>query len=99
MKRTDIVNELCAAIEQDRRSVFNLAQAAGVSEVTIYFWLNGTTANPKIDTIAKVAHALGLQVAFVDGGWKLRKPTTPADVTRQVQTVKRTIRMREWLRQ
>lgn len=78
MKRAEIVNELCAAIEQDRRSTFKLAQAAGVNYMTLYGWLSGRTANPNIATLDKVARALGLQVAFLDGQYRLKPFTTPA---------------------
>lgn len=78
MKRAEIVNELCAAIEQDRRSTFNLAQAAGVNYSTLYFWLSGRTSNPNIATLDKVARAVGKEVAFLDGQWTLRPVTTPA---------------------
>jgi DNA-binding phage protein len=76
--RTEIVNELCAAIEQDRRSIFNIALAAGVDQFTLYRWLRGATANPRIDTIAKVAQVLGMQVAFIDGQPRLKPLSTPA---------------------
>lgn len=77
MKRIDIVNELCAAIEQDWRSTFNIAQAAGVCETTIQHWLNGKTDNPKVDTLDAVARVLGKQLAFIDGQWTLRTVITP----------------------
>jgi DNA-binding phage protein len=80
--RTEIVNELCAAIEQDRRSVFNIAKAAGISDKALYCWLRGATANPKIDSIAKVAQVLGLQVAFIDGQPRLKPVSTPASAAR-----------------
>jgi DNA-binding phage protein len=79
-KRTEIVNELCAAIEQDRRSLFNIAKAAGVSDKTLYFWLDGTTSNPKIDSIDAVARVLGLQVVLIDGQPRLKPVFTPASV-------------------
>jgi transcriptional regulator with XRE-family HTH domain len=92
-KRTEIVNELCAAIEQDRRSLFNIAQAAGVTDKALYHWLSGRTSNPKIDSIAQVAQVLGLQVVLVDGQPRLKplKPltTTPEDVKRQLEPLKR----------
>ena len=81
-KRTEIVNELCAAIEQDRRSLFNIAQAAGLSYMTLHQWLNGKVANPKIDSIAQVVQVLGLQVAFIDGQPRLKPVSTPASAAR-----------------
>jgi transcriptional regulator with XRE-family HTH domain len=77
-KRAEIVNEICAAIEQDRRGVAELAQRAGVAEPTIYHWLSGYTVNPNIDTLVKVAGALGRRVAFLDGAWALVPITLPA---------------------
>ena len=81
-KRTEIVNELCAAIEQDGRSLFNIAKAAGITDKALYHWLSGHTSNPRIDTIAKVAQVLGLQVAFIDGQPRLKPVFTPASVAR-----------------
>lgn len=79
------VNELIAAIEQDGRSLFNIAHAAGVTDKTLYCWLNGHVANPKIDSIDKVARVLGLQVAFLDGHYRLKPISTPATVARDVK--------------
>ena len=70
--RIDIVNELCAAIEKDWRSVHAITKAAGVSNGTISMWLSGKTANPRVDMLDKVARVLGLQLAFLDGQWTLQ---------------------------
>lgn len=80
--RIDIVNELCAAIEKDPRSIFNIAQGAGVSVATLFLWLNGKTSNPNVGTLDRVARVLGLQLALLDGHWTLKPISTPASVER-----------------
>ena len=42
--------------------VADVALVAGVGEATIYFWLDGTTRKPRLDTIVKVAAALGYEL-------------------------------------
>ena len=79
-KRTEIVNELCAAIEQDGRSLFNLAKAAGITDKALYHWLSGRTPNPRIDSLARVAQVLGLQVVLIDGQPRLKPVSTSAAV-------------------
>jgi len=37
---------------------------AGVSKAAIYFWLDGTTRQPRLSTIVKVAKALGYRVVL-----------------------------------
>ena len=81
-KRTEIVNELCATIEQDGRSLFNIAKAAGITDKALYHWLSGRTPNPRIDSLAKVAQVLGLQVVLIDGQPRLKPVFTPASVAR-----------------
>jgi transcriptional regulator with XRE-family HTH domain len=75
-RRLDVVEELCAAIEQEPRSVFNIAQAARVSAMTLHLWLNGKTTSPKVDTLDRVARVLGKRLAYIEGQWAL-KPIVP----------------------
>lgn len=57
--RVQLVEDLCTAIENDPRSVEEIADEAEVVPSTIYFWLNGDTYAPRINTMSKVATALG----------------------------------------
>ena len=79
-KRTEIVNELCAAIEQDGRSLFNIAKAAGITDKALYHWLSGRTPNPRIDSLARVAGVLGREIVLIDGQPRLKPVFTPAAV-------------------
>lgn len=41
-----------------------VAETAGVSQQTLYNWHNGYTHKPRIDTITKVANALGYEIVL-----------------------------------
>lgn len=41
-----------------------VAETAGVSDQTLYNWHNGLTHKPRIDTITKVAKALGYEIVL-----------------------------------
>jgi DNA-binding phage protein len=41
-----------------------LAHASGVGESTLYSWKLGTTMTPRIDTLTKVAKALGYEIVL-----------------------------------
>ena len=84
--RQEIVEELCAAIEQDRRGVVGIAEASGVNNVTIYWWLDGTTRNPTPDAMAKVAAVLGRRLAWVDDHWALERLSLPKPIARRACT-------------
>lgn len=76
-RRQDIVEELCAAIEQDRRSLQTIAYVAGVSQACLSHWLTGRVPSPRVDTIGKVAAVLGLKLAWSDDHWTLRPIVAP----------------------
>jgi transcriptional regulator with XRE-family HTH domain len=80
--RAEIVEDVCEAIKRSPLSVEDLAVRAGVSPVTIRFWLSGTTANPKADTLDKVCRGLGLRLAFADGRF-VRLPSRESNQTRK----------------
>jgi len=42
-----------------------LAETAGVSPQTLYYWVNGRTRKPRLDTITKVASAVGYKLKLV----------------------------------
>jgi DNA-binding phage protein len=88
-ERAEIVDDVCEAIRRSPSSLFNLAQKAGVSQMTLYCWLEGKTTNPKADTLDKVCRALGLRLAFADG----RFVSAPPPAARPKP------RMAVWLRQ
>lgn len=76
-RRQDIVEELCAAIEQDRRSPCTIAHMAGVSPTCLSLWLTGRVLSPRVDTIARVAAVLGLSLTWSDDHWTLRPIFAP----------------------
>ena len=45
-----------------------VASEANVAPSTIYFWLDGTTMFPRLDTIAKVARVVGFEIKLVRVG-------------------------------
>jgi DNA-binding phage protein len=49
------------------------AEFAGVAPATIYFWLDGTTRQPRLTTIIKVASAVGFDIALIKQSVKLRE--------------------------
>jgi DNA-binding phage protein len=53
---------LVAAIHNDPRPTYQIAEAARVSPGTVYKWLDGDTFCPRMDTACKVAEALGMEV-------------------------------------
>jgi transcriptional regulator with XRE-family HTH domain len=77
-RRLDIVNELCAAIEQDRRSAHMIAQQAGIGTATIGKWLSGDTNDPRVETLDKVARVLGRRIAWIDDHFVLTPITAAA---------------------
>lgn len=42
-----------------------VSENSGVSQQCLYFWLDGTTQLPRLDTIVKVADCLGFDVQLV----------------------------------
>lgn len=46
----------------------SVAESAGVATSTIYFWLDGQTRKPRLDTIVKVAAAVGYELRLVKVG-------------------------------
>lgn len=44
--------------------VASVAKAAGCSQATLYFWLDGTTKCPHLRTFCRVADALGLELSL-----------------------------------
>ena len=49
----DILRDYCIA---------SVSDACGVAEGTMYRWLDGVTRKPRLDTIVKVANALGYEL-------------------------------------
>lgn len=50
-----------------------LAEQAGVHQMTLYFWCSGKTVAPRINTLCRVAYALGLELTLVRRKAKLRR--------------------------
>jgi len=62
LKRTRLFLDLLTCIRDSGFSMDALAEHAGIAPATLYFWLNGYTKHPRLDTVHKVAHALGLDI-------------------------------------
>jgi DNA-binding phage protein len=62
MDRARVFLDLLSAIRDSGFTLDALAEEAGVAPATLYFWLNNFTKRPRIDTVCKVAHALGFDV-------------------------------------
>ena len=52
--------------------VCSTAEAAGVSDQTIYNWLVGKTRKPRLDTITKVASAIGFELRLARKATQLK---------------------------
>lgn len=53
-------------------NVDSVAKEAEVAPSTIYFWLDGRTKKPRLDTIVKVSKAIGFELRLVKIHNKLR---------------------------
>ena len=55
-------------------NIAHIEEESGVTNQTLYNWLNGITMFPRIDTLTKVAEAMGFEIALVKakGGKKER---------------------------
>lgn len=62
LKRTRLFLDLLTCIRDSGFSMEALAKRAGIANATMYFWLAGHTKHPRIDTIHKVASALGFDI-------------------------------------
>lgn len=45
-------------------NIKSVSQLSKVAEPTLYFWLDGTTRKPRIDTLFRVADALGYEIVL-----------------------------------
>ena len=46
-------------------NIKSVSDLSGVATPTLYFWLDGTTRKPRLDTIIKVAQALGYELQLI----------------------------------
>lgn len=46
-------------------NIQSVSDVSGVAVCTLYFWLDGTTRKPRLDTVIKVATALGYELRMV----------------------------------
>lgn len=83
LNRVRLFLDLLTCIQDSGFSVDALAQEAGVAPATIYFWLDGKTKHPRIDTVHKVATALGLDIRL----YRTHK-VTPTAAQRKLRVVK-----------
>jgi transcriptional regulator with XRE-family HTH domain len=64
--------ELISHIPQHWDGQCMLAEDAGISPQTLWSWVEGRTISPRINTMVKVAAALGYDIALVKPQPKLR---------------------------
>lgn len=57
--------KLCNVLRN--KDLQKVADDANVSVSTLYHWVDGKTQNPHINTLAKVAYALGYKFKLVKG--------------------------------
>lgn len=62
LNRVQLFLDLLMCIQDSGFTVEALAEEAGVAPATLYFWLTGHVKKPRIDTVHKVAHALGFDL-------------------------------------
>ncbi len=72
-------NEQLAVFEELKDLLFDyevrsVSELSGVSKATIYNWLEGKTRKPRLDTILKVAEALGYTLTLHRVGKAKTKP-------------------------
>jgi transcriptional regulator with XRE-family HTH domain len=51
-------------LDRSGEDLLRISEQAGVSMSAMYFWMNGTTTNPRIDTLTKVANVLGYEIVL-----------------------------------
>lgn len=49
----------------DGYNIQSVSDTSGVATATLYFWLDGTTRLPRLDTVIRVADALGYELVLV----------------------------------
>lgn len=63
--RTKIFQDLVAILEpMGWAQLEDIAETAGISAVTLYFWVSGKTTHPRLSTLVPVADALGYDVTL-----------------------------------
>lgn len=71
----EIFVQICTLLKE--WNIPSVASAAEVCPATIYNWMDGTTVTPRLDTIVKVAQAIGYELTL-----------TPIDQKPQLRIVK-----------
>jgi DNA-binding phage protein len=64
INRSEIFSDLISILDAEGVDLNRLAEDASVSLQTLRNWLWGTTFNPHINTMLKVADALGYDIAL-----------------------------------
>jgi transcriptional regulator with XRE-family HTH domain len=71
MHESELLAEVVRAIDRSGLANETIATRSGVSTPTISHWRTGYTKAPRIDTLEKVAGALGYRITMVEGVFKL----------------------------
>lgn len=51
-------------LDKSGKDLLEISEQAGVSLAAMYFWMNGTTTNPRLDTLHRVADVLGYDLVL-----------------------------------
>jgi DNA-binding phage protein len=51
-------------LDKTGKELTYISEESGVSPAAIYFWMNGKTTNPRLDTLYKVVHVLGYELVL-----------------------------------
>ena len=57
-----VIDELQEYTDYGKRDI---AEQAGVHWTTLYYWIAGRTQKPRLDTVCRVARALGFDLSLV----------------------------------
>ena len=64
----NVIRELRAAIKADKRSLYQLAKDAGLRYSVVHPLANGDKDNPTVETMNKLAAALGYDLRLIRKG-------------------------------
>jgi transcriptional regulator with XRE-family HTH domain len=71
MRESELLAEVVAAIDRSGLANETIAARSGVHATTLSHWRTGYVKAPRIDTLEKVAGALGYRITMIEGVFKL----------------------------
>ena len=72
VQQSRMLKELVRHIPRTWEGMQDLAHQANVSPVTLWYWVEGRTISPRINTMIKVATALGYDIGLTKPARQLR---------------------------